>query len=1115
MRKIFRQKTRLFQAGLMLFVSCLSINHSFAESRQKVIKDPSLVAFYNHIIQNDKKTTAIKKSHKKQSPKVSNNRAISHKQTAENCVSYPNSSENEFALNLKREKEQQNLSLLMSDSKIIEQTEHVKSELNRIKHINTELLLDLVQKGENSAQINLGHRKTRCKKAPPTAVKKIIKKTPKAKKVPKIIVKPKPKKLKQVLKPVEVTPPAPPIEEIQETPIENVIEEKKEEVIVEKKEPIQILKKEKPKPSIVSACSASSHNAVAPANAAPSMDDLFAKAFGKKTTVVAPTNVTVGLRINTSINLGDIELFSNSSGTIDQADTETLITLLEEVLKEEFFIKVKTELEKSTKTRFCTLNDLGLITVYNSTNLSLDIEIDPKYRKPQILSLLSKKKASVREENKVEAEKISGFLNVYTTVGLNSLDDEADFKMRLEGSLNLGGAVFQTKTDYRNKTFDLGKTTLTYDRSEKLQRFTLGNISTGSRNFQENFELDGIRISKEFFLDPDLQITPKANESITLDTNSEVELFINNQLIKRFYLRAGVYSLQDIGLYDGANNIRIRIKDEFGKVTVKTSQQYYDSHLLKPGLSLYAFSVGYLSNQQSYKSEALEKKAILSGYYQRGISKDLTLGFDAQLSTENYLLGAESIKSIPIGSIKNSIAISGGKDRENGYATSFEFKPNKKHQQISLDTLRQDLLGLETRSRSFLSNWSVTGEFRSEHFSVLNGIDPSLTGSSQEISGVNFGSRVFNNNKLKANLQTNFGLNINKDWQGTLNLGAAYYHDSDDSYYANLSASRRFNNGTRLNLAARYDTEDEFSMNLQLSVPLSRKKYKNKLDFNVLADSRDKAYETKLSLKPSSAVGKNSLSGSLEHFQGIGSTQQQLDFQYRDRNFESKFTARNRSSNNSKSTQTINLGFNTAIACLGIGCATTYPINDSFALVTGPSNQTKPIALSNNGLRFKYSDGNDTGLPDNYTALIPAKGKKAVVRLESYRVQNINIDEGTLPDGYNTEKTEFSVFPKYHQGFLVKAGGEPATVLDGMLLDEQKKALPFKGGQWVPLNDEKGKAVAFFSNKGGFFRITSIPAGKYKLELFDYPDMKPIHIDVPDTKGKAHNVGNVVIKTIN
>jgi len=105
MRKIFRQKTRLFQAGLMLFVSCLSINHSFAESRQKVIKDPSLVAFYNHIIQNDKKTTAIKKSHKKQSPKVSNNRAISHKQTAENCVSYPNSSENEFALNLKREKD--------------------------------------------------------------------------------------------------------------------------------------------------------------------------------------------------------------------------------------------------------------------------------------------------------------------------------------------------------------------------------------------------------------------------------------------------------------------------------------------------------------------------------------------------------------------------------------------------------------------------------------------------------------------------------------------------------------------------------------------------------------------------------------------------------------------------------------------------------------------------------------------------------------------------------------------------------------------------------------------------------------------------------------------------
>ena len=169
-----------------------------------------------------------------------------------------------------------------------------------------------------------------------------------------------------------------------------------------------------------------------------------------------------------------------------------------------------------------------------------------------------------------------------------------------------------------------------------------------------------------------------------------------------------------------------------------------------------------------------------------------------------------------------------------------------------------------------------------------------------------------------------------------------------------------------------------------------------------------------------------------------------------------------------------------------------------------------PIAINNGSGSFKYSSDNDSGLPDNYTALIPKKGSHAVLALDSYRYQSVNIDEATLPNGYDTEKTEFEVFPGYHQGFLIKAGGEPAVILDGFLVDKNNKPLPYKGGQWVPLAAE-GKTIAFFSNKAGRFRVTSIPAGKYKLELFDYPDMKTIEITVPDKKGEVFDTGNLVI----
>jgi hypothetical protein len=79
-----------------------------------------------------------------------------------------------------------------------------------------------------------------------------------------------------------------------------------------------------------------------------------------------------------------------------------------------------------------------------------------------------------------------------------------------------------------------------------------------------------------------------------------------------------------------------------------------------------------------------------------------------------------------------------------------------------------------------------------------------------------------------------------------------------------------------------------------------------------------------------------------------------------------------------------------------------------------------------------------------------------------------------------------------------------------MLVDIEKKALGFKGGQWVPM-DGDGKTIAFFSNKAGRFRVTSIPAGQYKLELFDYPEMEETYVTVPNLKGKVHSLGQLVI----
>ena len=821
----------------------------------------------------------------------------------------------------------------------------------------------------------------------------------------------------------------------------------------------------------------------------PDLAALFAKAFGKKAKAL-PAQINVELRINKE-SLGDVVVYSNQKrNKINKVQTETFLVLLEDILKEHVFKRTKDEISKTDKVTFTALKKLGVIATYNSTELSLDLQIDSALRKPRILTIRKRStKNFIREENKVIANDSSAYMNLFSNLGLSSGSDP-DLKLKLESSFNFKGLVLENSTSYINDQWDINDTRLTYDEPDKLKRYVLGDISTGNRNFQENLQLQGLRLSKEFTMDPKLQLRPRGNESFILETDSEVEVYINDILQQRFDLKGGTYSLQDIGLSHGANNIRIRIKDEFGKVTEKSSLQFYDSHLLKPGLSLYAFSVGILSNDEAYISDQLKHEPIVSAYYQRGLSKSVTLSLDAQISPDSYLMGSETIASVPLGSIKHSLGLSGGKDKDTGFATRFELKPNIKRQLIGLDTLREDMLELDTTIGRFVSGWTISGEYRSEDFAMINEV--SLPGA--------------DNYKLRANLQTQFGVNLGNDWYGSLALSASDYYDAEKDLTARLSATRGFNNGMRLSLGASYGSDSEYAFNMRLSIPLSREKHKRRKDLDFLANTKDNSLNTKLRIQPLSLIGKNSLAGSLEHRQAGSNNQQKLDLTYKDIRYDTRFIALNSNSG----AQQLNIGLNSSLLCVGKNCAISRPVSDSFALISGPSNQKMPIAINNGSGSFKYSSDNDSGLPDNYTALIPKKGSHAVLALDSYRYQSVNIDEATLPNGYDTEKTEFEVFPGYHQGFLIKAGGEPAVILDGFLVDKNNKPLPYKGGQWVPLAAE-GKTIAFFSNKAGRFRVTSIPAGKYKLELFDYPDMKTIEITVPDKKGEVFDTGNLVI----
>ena len=311
-----------------------------------------------------------------------------------------------------------------------------------------------------------------------------------------------------------------------------------------------------------------------------------------------------------------------------------------------------------------------------------------------------------------------------------------------------------------------------------------------------------------------------------------------------------------------------------------------------------------------------------------------------------------------------------------------------------------------------------------------------------------------------------------------------------------------------MSLGVSYTEEDDWNMGAQLSIPLSVKKGRRKR-LGMTANTKNNSIETRYEIKALNSIGRDSLSGTAIYSQNGSRKVASVEGAVRYASFDSHFSASN-SLLPAGVQQRLQVGINASLACAGKECALSYPIEDSFALVGGPKNQQQAIALNTGNRRFIYSDDEGNSLPIQYTALIKGSGSKAVVHLESYRKQRISVDEISLPFGYDPEKTEFQVDPQYHQGFSFSVGGEPGTIVDGTLVDKDNKPLGFKGGQWVSVKN-KDKAIAFFSNKVGRFRIPSIAPGDYSLELHDYPDMQEVVVTVKSQEKGVQNVENLTI----
>ncbi len=816
----------------------------------------------------------------------------------------------------------------------------------------------------------------------------------------------------------------------------------------------------------------------------------YAKAFGTKRQL--PSQLSVTLQLGNR-EVAQLKIYSDDRKKITHIETQPFLTVLKATLKPRYLKPLLASLSDQRRTSFIALKKAGITSHFDQANLSLQLKIPLKMRLPIPLTLGRKRKEKQypADNELAQVATVSAYTNFDAKMDYNHSSYESKQRLQANSVLNIKGAVLENRATWRNdreQQWSRDSTRLVVDDPENLHRYTLGDINTEYRNYQQGIPMAGLRIEKMNALNPYLKTKSASAYLFTLEQDSEVRIYINGFLKDKKKLDAGEYSLTDLHLASGMNKIRLEITDKTGKTSEKSFSLLKDQNLLKQGTSAYALEVGVPSYRSAERYHYDRSAILVSGHYKTGLNDHVTAETSFLTDGKNIQVGGNALIPTPIGRISGRVSQLKTSTNKQAYAAGFDYKyspPAQKKEAIQ---------------------FSASGDYFDKEFTALSySLDQQQLHSTDQAH-------------IESRISANIGKKIAKNLHANLNIQReTSYQQNEAIYSANIGLNKTFKKGGSLSAQLRYQNnrQKDKSINLRLNIPLAKNNKKDRhKTLSSSYDSLDDRLVNSFFISPKSNTGKESLAGSLSTYSKKGSHTLNANVSYRGNiaeiGFSQSVTKTEKSAEKYRARS--DLRMKTALSFADGQFALSKPINDSFAIVTGPKNQDKDIAVIKGTSGFSHSEGK--ALPDHYQGLIQKNASPAVINISSYHYNTVNIDSTALPLGSDIESTEFALKSSYKRGYLLKAGGEPGVIVDATLVDLSGKPLALKGGELIAM-DAKRKPLTFFTNRTGRIRLISVPPGKYQLDLFDdKKETKPV-LNIPNKIGKIHSVGKVQINIAN
>lgn len=260
-----------------------------------------------------------------------------------------------------------------------------------------------------------------------------------------------------------------------------------------------------------------------------------------------------------------------------------------------------------------------------------------------------------------------GFLNYALFSSHTPRDDQ--FDGQFEAGLFAGRALLTSSQLARDVSGDEQRavrleSTLRLDWPESMRTLRLGDSVSFAGSWGLPARFGGIQWGTNFGTQPGFITFPMPDIGVDAAVPSTVDVFINNALRASERINPGPFTMREVPVVTGSGEIRLVVRDLFGREQVITESFYASPQLLRRGLHEYSYEAGSLRRNFGVDGNDYEQ-GFIAGTHRYGLNDRLTGELRGELLRDVATAGAAANWLWPrLGEFQLSLA--GSDNRDNG-----------------------------------------------------------------------------------------------------------------------------------------------------------------------------------------------------------------------------------------------------------------------------------------------------------------------------------------------------------------------------------------------------------------------------------------------------------------